>query len=85
MKTILGSRKHHYLKSVSIFLIVVALVAAMVSCDGPAPKYDLTMAVAPAAGGTAVDVTGASPYESGTVVNIQANPAAGYQDNSGAE
>ena len=34
MKTILGSRKHHYLARISIFLIMVALIAGMVGCGG---------------------------------------------------
>ena len=79
MKAILGSRKRYHLKSVSIFLIVVALVAAMVSCDGPAPKYDLTMAVAPAAGGTAIAAASAGGYEAGAVVDIEAIANPGYQ------
>ena len=78
MKTILSSRKHHYLKSVSILLIVVALVAGIVSCNG-VTEYNLTMAVNPAGGGTATDLTNTSPYASGTVVNIKAVAAAGYQ------
>jgi hypothetical protein len=41
--------------------------------------YTLTMAVAPAGGGTATDLTGTSPYPAGTVVNIQAVPAAGFR------
>ena len=50
MKTILGSRKHYYLKIVGIFLIVVAMVAGIVGCAGgpTPPKDDLTTAVNPA-------------------------------------
>ena len=43
------------------------------------PKYALTMAVNPPGSGTATDLTGASPYAAGTVVNIQAAAGAGYQ------
>jgi len=42
------------------------------------PVYSLTMAVAPGGSGTATDLTGASPYTAGTVVNIQAVATAGY-------
>ena len=42
------------------------------------PTYALTMAANPAAGGTATDVTNASPYASGAFVNIQATANAGY-------
>jgi len=41
--------------------------------------YTLTMAVSPIMGGTATDVTGASPYYEGEVVSIQAAYASGYQ------
>jgi hypothetical protein len=41
--------------------------------------YDLTMAVNPAAGGTATDETGTSPYPAGTVVDIKATATPPYQ------
>jgi hypothetical protein len=41
--------------------------------------YGLTMAVNPVGGGTATDLTGASPYAAGTSVNIKAVAAAPYQ------
>ncbi len=42
------------------------------------PAYDLTMEATPTAGGTAVDLTDASPYGSGTEVSIQAAANPGY-------
>jgi len=42
-------------------------------------EYTLTMAASPIMGGTAYDVTGASPYNEGEVVSIQAIAASGYQ------
>ncbi len=42
-------------------------------------EYTLTMAASPITGGTATDLTGASPYYEGEVVSIQAAAAAGYQ------
>jgi uncharacterized repeat protein (TIGR02543 family) len=42
-------------------------------------EYTLTIAASPVTGGTATDVTGASPYGEGDVVTIQAAPASGYQ------
>jgi uncharacterized repeat protein (TIGR02543 family) len=42
-------------------------------------EYTLTMAASPIMGGTAYDVTGASPYNEGEVVSIQAVAASGYQ------
>jgi uncharacterized repeat protein (TIGR02543 family) len=41
--------------------------------------HTLTMATSPVMGGTATDLTGASPYYEGEVVSIQAAAAAGYQ------
>ena len=79
MKTIFSPSKQHYLKRVSILLIVVALVAAMVSCNGGVTEYNLTMAENPPGGGTATDETNASPYAEGTVVNIKAVPNPCYQ------
>ena len=40
--------------------------------------YTLTMAASPAAGGTATDITGESPYEEGTEVSISATANTGY-------
>jgi len=34
MKAIIGSRRHHYVARVSIFLIIVALIAGMLGCNG---------------------------------------------------
>ena len=42
-------------------------------------EYTLTMAASPIMGGTAYDVTGASPYNEGEVVSLQAIAASGYQ------
>ena len=41
--------------------------------------YELSMAVDPAGGGTAVDLTGGSPYVEGAEVSIKAEAEAGYQ------
>ena len=41
--------------------------------------YTLTMAVAPAGSGTTTPAVGTHDYDAGTVVNITATPAAGYQ------
>lgn len=78
MKTILSLRRHHYLRSVGIFLIAVALIAGVVSCNG-AETYDLIMAENPAGTGTATDETGTSPYAEDEVVDIKAVPADCYR------
>jgi len=73
MKTIFSPVKQSYLAKIGILLIVVALVAGILSCNGNgAATYDLTMAVAPVGGGTATDETGTSPYGVLEVVDIKA-------------
>jgi len=71
------------MKGFSTFLIALALIAGMVGCGEvtpPAPsRYDLTMAVAPGGGGTATDLTDASPYAEGTSVSIKAAANPGYR------
>jgi hypothetical protein len=65
-----------YMTKVSIFLIMLALIAGMVGCDGV--QYNLTMTVAPGGSGTATDLTNASPYAAGTEVSIEAVANSGY-------
>jgi hypothetical protein len=77
MKIILSLKTHHYLAKVSIFLIVVALIVVMVGCEEV--PYNLTMAANPVEGGTATDLTAASPYTADTGVSIKAVAAAGFQ------
>jgi len=78
MKTILSLRRHHYLKTVGIFLIAVALIVGTVSCNGGA-TYKLTMAVAPTGSGMATDEKNTSPYAKDTVVDIKAVANPGYE------
>jgi len=78
MKTILSLRRHHYLKTVGIFLIAVALIVGTVSCNGGA-TYKLTMAVAPAGSGMATDETNTSPYAKDAAVDIKAVANPGYE------
>jgi len=68
------------MKRISVFFVVAALVCGMVGCEGEGePMYEVVMAVNPAGGGTAIDLTDASPYPGGTVVRIQAEAAVGYE------
>jgi hypothetical protein len=78
MRTILSLRRHHNLKIVGIFLIVIALIGGIVVSCAPT-TYNLTMAVAPPGGGTASDWTATSPYASGTAVNISSVAAPCYR------
>jgi hypothetical protein len=79
MKLMLSLRRHHYAARVSIFLIIVALIAAMVGCVQPVTaSYNLTVA---STGGGSVTIPGegTSTYDEGTVVNLVATPDPGYQ------
>jgi hypothetical protein len=73
MKTMISLWRHHYLRTVSVLLIAVVLIAGVVSCTPPV-EYNLTMAVNPPGSGMATDETGTSPYAAGTVVDIKAVP-----------
>jgi hypothetical protein len=73
MKTMSSLRRHDYLRRVGLLLVVVALIAAIVSCAGSGVgPYNLTMAADPEEGGTATDETNESPYQEGAVVTIKA-------------
>jgi hypothetical protein len=79
MKIILGLKRHHYAARVSIFLIMVALVAGMAGCVQPVPSsYDLTIA-STAGGLVTIPGEGTFTYDEGTVVNLAAEADAGYR------
>jgi alpha-tubulin suppressor-like RCC1 family protein len=79
MKTMLGLRRHHYTARVSIFLLIVALVAGMVGCVQPlSVSYDLTIA-STAGGSVTIPGQGTFTYDEGTVVNLVATPDPSYQ------
>jgi uncharacterized repeat protein (TIGR02543 family) len=64
------------LKSVSIFLITVALIVGTVGCVGV--KYDLTIA-STSGGSVTTPGEGTFTYNEGRVVRLVARPAIGYQ------
>ncbi|MDH4068386.1 MAG: hypothetical protein OEU97_05630, partial [Dehalococcoidia bacterium] len=72
MKTILSSRRHHYLARASIFLIALALIAGTVSC-GVVVEYDLTIA-SDGPGSVTAPGDGTFPYDEGTMVDLVATP-----------
>jgi Divergent InlB B-repeat domain/The GLUG motif len=78
MRRVLSSRRCRYLARVCVLLLIVTLIAGMAGCDG-ASEYGLTMAANPAVGGTATDLTDASPYAAGTEVSIEAVTNSGYR------
>jgi len=78
MKTILSSRRDHYLAKFSIFLITVALIAGMVGCDTAGFKCYLTIAITE--GGTVMRPSeGTFAYYEGKVVNLMAQAEKGYK------
>lgn len=64
------------MKRISIFLIVVTLLAGMVGCGGE--SYTLTI-FSSAGGAVTTPGEGTFSYDAGTVVNLVATPDAGYR------
>jgi len=81
MKTILRLRRHHYLVRVSIFLIMVALIAGMVGCDGNGGggSESYTLTITSTSGGSVTGPgEGTFTYNATTVVNLVAEADEGY-------
>jgi len=77
VKTIPSLKRHHYLKRVGILLIAAALIAGIVSCNGGAVQYDLT--ITSTAGGVVTDPgEGTHSYAARKVVDLVATPDCGY-------
>jgi len=76
MKIIFSSRRHHYVAIVSIFLIMVALLAGMLGCV----PVQYTLTIASTQGGTVTTPgEGTFTFDKGTVVNLVAEAEEGYQ------
>jgi len=81
MKKILSLRKNHYLKTVSIFLIAMALVVATVGNDGTCEgegERQFDLAIDSTAGGVTAPAEGTHTYDDGEVVDLVATPDCGY-------
>ena len=81
MKSILSSRKHHYLARVTTFLIMVALIVGMtagiVGCGGTSTQY--TLSISSTSGGNVTHPgTGTFTYPAGAVVLLEVEPEEGY-------
>jgi hypothetical protein len=76
MKITRSAGKNRYLTRVSIFLIVVALIVAIVGCNGE--TYVLTVS-STAGGSVSAPGEGIYTYNNGTVVELVATPDAGYR------
>ena len=77
MKTILSSRRYHYLTRVSILVVTVALIAGMVGCGQPA-QYSLTISTTEG-GEITTPGEGTYSYDEGTAVPLVALPHTGYR------
>ena len=78
MKTVLNSRRRHYLARAGIFLIAAALIAGMVGCGGGGIEYDLTI-TSTAGGSVTTPDEGTFTYDQGEEVNLVATPDDCYQ------
>jgi alpha-tubulin suppressor-like RCC1 family protein len=80
MKTILRSRRPHYVARAGIFLIALALIAGMTGCtvDGGVAEYDLTIG-STGPGSVSTPGEGTFTYDEGTVVDLVATPDDGCQ------
>ena len=82
MKTVLSSKRHHYLVKSSIFLVTLALIAGMVGCGGDGDGGEsYTLTIASTAGGNVTTPGEAGPYtyDEGTVVDVVAEADEGYR------
>jgi hypothetical protein len=78
MTIMLSSRRRHYAARLSIFLIVVALIAGMAGCFEPPPFYNLTVA-GNVGGLVTTPGEGNFTYVRGEMVNLVAAPDTGYR------
>ena len=79
MKTILSSRIRHYWAVISIFLIMVALIAGIAGCNGDGNVESYTLTISGTSGGSVTEPEQAtSTHDEGTVVNLVAEPEEGY-------
>jgi len=78
VKIMLSLRRPHYAARVSIFVIIVALIAGMTGCVQSALSYDLTIGSS-AGGSITIPGEGTATYDEGTVVNLVATPDPGYR------
>jgi hypothetical protein len=78
MKAIFSLRRHHYLKTVSVFLIAALLIVGVVSCVGEGP-VEYTLTIGSTAGGVVTDPgEGTFTYDDGEDVALVAVPDCGY-------
>jgi hypothetical protein len=79
MKTMLSWRRCHYVKRLSIFLIVLALIAGMAGCNGDGGDLEYQLTITCTVGGNVTEPgEGTFTYHRGAVVNLVAESSEGY-------
>ena len=79
MRGIICLRRHGYLKTITVFLIAVSLIAGVVGCvPPPGGPYELTIR-STTGGNVTAPGEAAFTYPAGTVVNLVAEAEEGYQ------
>lgn len=81
MKIIFGSKRQHNLALVSIFLLLAALIVGMVGCNfSPSGGVQYSLSISSTVGGSVITPgEGLFNYVEGTVVELVAEPDAGYR------
>jgi len=82
VKIILSSRKNHYMRRLSTFLIAAALIGGMVSCAPPIVNefVHYNLAISNTTGGSVTAPgEGVFTYDEATLVSLVASPASGYR------
>jgi len=78
MKTILSSKRHHYLARISIFLILLALIVGVVGCNLTFDRHSLSISSTEGGSVTKPGEGVFTLYSDGRVVDLVATPDAGY-------
>jgi hypothetical protein len=79
MKRVFSSRNGYYLVKASIFLLIAALVAGMVGCDGGDVDLEYQLAITSTVGGNVTEPgEGTFTYNKGAVVKLVAEAEEGY-------
>jgi hypothetical protein len=78
MGIILGSMSHRHLARVSIFFVMVTLIAGIAGCNGGGESYTLSI-TGTVGGSVSTPGEGTFAYDRGIVVELLASPDDGYE------
>ena len=71
-------RRYRYSRNVFLFLLLVPLIAVMTACEPTPDQYNLTV-TSTEGGSVATPGEGTFTYDAGSVIDLIANPSAGYR------